>query len=146
MSEKVSIEITLDGKSYLLTGDESKEYMTKLADYISQKEAALDSDDKIRELPNRLRDYMMRFCIADDYFKALDEIMDLKTVIEKKDEEIYALKHELAKTQTNLSHIKHNIPANNKIAIYSFFRFIISYVLKFSTLFYTPLQRRKARE
>jgi len=35
-----------------------------------------------------------------------------------------------------------NIPANNKIAIYSFFRFIISYVLKFSTLFYTPLQRR----
>ena len=114
MSEKVSIEITLDGKSYLLTGDESKEYMTKLADYISQKEAALDSDDKIRELPNRLRDYMMRFCIADDYFKALDEIMDLKRVIEKKDEEIYALKHELAKTQTNLSHIKHNIPANNK--------------------------------
>ena len=57
---------------------------------------------------------MRRFCIADDYFKALDEIMDLKTVIEKKDEEIYALKHELAKTQTNLSHIKHNIPANNK--------------------------------
>ena len=54
MSEKVSIEITLDGKSYLLTGDESKEYMTKLADYISQKEAALDSDDKIREL---LTDY-----------------------------------------------------------------------------------------
>ena len=92
MSEKVSIEITLDGKSYLLTGDESKEYMTKLADYISQKEAALDSDDKIRELPNRLRDYMMRFCIADDYFKALDEIMDhVPQEIKEETEVIYNL-------------------------------------------------------
>ena len=36
MSEKVSIEITLDGKSYLLTGDDSMEYMSILADYISQ--------------------------------------------------------------------------------------------------------------
>ena len=38
------------------------------------------------------------------------------------------------------------IRASNRIAIYSFFRFIISYVLKFSTLFYTPSQRRTAQE
>lgn len=117
MSEKVSIEVTLDGKSYLLTGEESREYMIKVADYVSLKEQALDGEDNFRELSGRLREYLMRFSIADDYFKALEEITELKSVIGKKDEEIYALKHELAKTQTNLSQIKHkafDIPVFDK--------------------------------
>ena len=119
MSEKVSIEVTLDGKSYLLTGEESMEYMMKVADYVSLKEQALDGEDNYRELSGRLREYLMRFSIADDYFKALEEITELKSVIGKKDEEIYALKHELAKTQTNLSQIKHkafDIPVFDKKA------------------------------
>ena len=114
MPAKNTIKVLIGGKIITLSGYESEEYLQNVASYMNHKLAQLSELPGYNRQPVETKNTLLSLNIADDYFKALDEIMDLKTVIEKKDEEIYALKHELAKTQTNLSHIKHNIPANNK--------------------------------
>ena len=44
--------------------------------------------------------------IADDYFKAKQEVERLRNELEKKDKDLYGIKHEAAELQTQISRIK----------------------------------------
>ena len=106
MAEKTEIEVLIDGKVYKVSGYESVEYIQKIANYINAKERDLKAQGIYNRIPNTLRAYLMDLNIADDYFKAMNENDKLKTELEKKNRDIYQVKHELAKLQTQLARLK----------------------------------------
>ena len=106
MAEKTEIEVLIDGKVYKVSGHESVEYIQKIANYINAKERDLKAQGVYNRIPNALRAYLMDLNIADDYFKAMNEKEKLKYELEKKNRDIYEVKHELAKLQTQLARLK----------------------------------------
>lgn len=106
MAEKTEIEVLIDGKVYKVSGYESVEYIQKIANYINAKERDLKAQGIYNRIPNALRAYLMDLNIADDYFKAMNENDKLKSELEKKNRDIYEVKHELAQLQTRLARMK----------------------------------------
>ena len=106
MAEKTEIEVLLDGRIYKVSGYESVEYMQKIANYINAKERDLKANGNYNRIPNALRSYLMYINIADDYFKAKQEAEALRAEVERKDKELYGIKHEAAELQTKISRLK----------------------------------------
>ena len=106
MAEKTELEVLLDGKVYKISGYESVEYMQKVANYINAKERDLKANSSFNKLPDVLRAYLMHLNIADDYFKMKQKYEELKSEIEKKEQDIYKIKHEAAGLQTQLARLK----------------------------------------
>lgn len=106
MAEKTELEVLLDGKVYKISGYESVEYMQKVANYINAKERDLKANSSFNKLPDVLRAYLMHLNIADDYFKMKQQCEELKEELEKKERDIYKIKHEAAGLQTRLARLK----------------------------------------
>ena len=69
MGYKNSVSVRVCGKTMTLTGNESVEYMTKVADYIEQKAEEIRNSDNSRALNANLISVLTSLNIADDYFK-----------------------------------------------------------------------------
>ena len=106
MAKKTETEVLLDGKVYKISGYESVEYMQRVANYINAKERDLKAGADYNKLPDVLKAYLMNLNIADDYFKLKQENEKLKAELEKKERDIYKIKHEAAGLQTKLARIK----------------------------------------
>ena len=99
MSEKTSAEVIIGGKVYTLSGYEGEEYLQRVAAYINNKIHDFDHVDAYRRFPADMRATMIQLNIADDYFKARSQVEKLERELEKKDKEIYNLKHDLISNQ-----------------------------------------------
>ena len=91
MAAKNNTEVIIDGKVYTLSGYESQEYLQKVATYINDK-----------RIPSDMRSTLLALNIADDYFKAKNQVEKLEQDLEVKDREIYDLKHELISNQIRM--------------------------------------------
>ena len=99
MSEKSSAEVIIGGKVYTLSGYEGEEYLQKVAAYINNKINEFDSMEDYRRFPTDMKATLLQLNIADDYFKAKKLGDELEADLEKRDKEIYDLKHELISIQ-----------------------------------------------
>ena len=99
MSEKSSAEVIIGGKVYTLSGDEGEEYLQKVAAYINNKINEFDSMEDYRRFPTDMKATLLQLNIADDYFKAKDQVEKLERDLENKEKEIYDLKHDLISNQ-----------------------------------------------
>ena len=95
MSSKNKTEVLIDGKIYTLSGYESEEYLQRVATYINNKLAELKKLDGYARLSQELK-------VADDYFKAKNQVEMVEEELAQKDQELYDLKHELISTQIKL--------------------------------------------
>lgn len=99
MPEKTSAEVVIDGKVYTLSGYEEEEYLQKVATYINNKLNEINAIEEFRRFPADMKATMLHLNIADDYFKAKAQVEKLEQEREKKEHEIYNLKHELVTCQ-----------------------------------------------
>ena len=99
MSEKTSAEVIIGGKVYTLSGYEGEEYLQRVATYINNKVHEFNSMEAFRRFPGDMKATLIQLNIADDYFKARAQVEKLERELEKKDKEIYNLKHDLISTQ-----------------------------------------------
>lgn len=102
MSAKNETEVIIGGKVFTLSGYESEEYLQKVATYINGKLTDFKKSDVFRRQALDVQSTMIELNIADDYFKAKKIADSLEADIEKKDKEIYDLKHELIAAQIKL--------------------------------------------
>ena len=77
MSAKTSAEVVIDGKVYTLSGYEGEEYLQKVASYINGKINEFTSIEEYRHIPLNMKNTLIQLNIADDYFKAKDQVDDL---------------------------------------------------------------------
>ncbi len=90
--------VVIAGKGFILSGYES-EHLKKVADYLNKKYDEANEQESFKALTYDTKSLYMQLNIADDYFKALDEIERLKGEIENKNNELYDMKHELVTAQ-----------------------------------------------
>ena len=109
MSAKTSAEVLIGGKIYTLSGYESEEYLQKVASYINNKIAEYSKVDSFKRQSLDTQNVLMQLNIADDYFKAKNQITRLEEEIQNKEKEMYDLKHELIASQIKLENMEKNI-------------------------------------
>ena len=109
MSDKTDIEVIIGGKVFTLSGYESEDYLQRVASYLNGKIAEFSKIEGMNRQPVDVRNVLMQINIADDYFKARDEIENLETQIAEKEKELYDIKHELIATQIKLENTEKNV-------------------------------------
>lgn len=102
MSAKTETEVTIDNKTVTLSGYESQEYLQKIASYVNAKIADYKKMDAFRRQTLDIQNILIDLNIADDYFKAKKIADELEADIEKKEKELYDLKHDLISLQIKL--------------------------------------------
>ena len=102
MSSKNKTEVLIDGKIYTLSGYESEEYLQRVSTYINNKLAELKKLDGYARLSQELKSILLELNVADDYFKAKNQVEMVEEELAQKDQELYDLKHELISTQIKL--------------------------------------------
>ena len=74
MSTKTDTEVIIGGKVFTLSGYESEEYLQKVASYINNKVTEYNKVDSFRRQPLDTQNVLLQLNIADDYFKAKQQI------------------------------------------------------------------------
>ena len=109
MSTKTDTEVIIAGKVFTLSGYESEEYLQKVASYINNKVAEYSKVDSFKRQSLDTQNVLMQLNIADDYFKAKNQITRLEEEIQNKEKEMYDLKHELIASQIKLENMEKSI-------------------------------------
>ena len=111
MSTKTDTEVIIAGKVFTLSGYESEEYLQKVASYINNKVAEYNKVDSFKRQSIDTQNVLLQLNIADDYFKAKNQISRLEEEIQNKEKEMYDLKHELIASQIKLENMEKTVQA-----------------------------------
>ena len=106
MSQKNDIEVKINGKSYVLAGYESDEYLQRVASYINHKYEEFKGQEGYNVLDTDMRNILMQINITDDYFKAQQRVNELSEVITQKDRELFDLRHEVIGYKTQIEDLE----------------------------------------
>ena len=109
MALKTDTEVIIGGKVFTLSGNESEEYLQKVANYINNKISEYAKVEGFKRQPIDVQNVLMELNIADDYFKAKKQIDILQEQAEEKEKELYDLKHELIAAQIKLENTEKNM-------------------------------------
>ena len=102
MSAKTDTEVIIGGKVFTLSGNESEEYLQRVASYINNKMNEYNRVDSFKRQPMDTQNVLLQLNIADDFFKAKKQISVLEEELQSKEKELYSLKHELIAAQIKL--------------------------------------------
>ena len=95
MTAKKTAQVLIGGKVFNLSGYEEEDYLQKVASYINGKIEEYSQIDDFKKLTSDMKATLIELNIADDYFKAKDQIEKYETDLAAKDKELYDLKHDL---------------------------------------------------
>lgn len=102
MDTKHYTEVLIDGRIYTLGGTEDEGYMQRVASYINEMITTLKRQEGFTKQSAEYQTAMVELNMADDYFKAREQIAQLKRLKHEMEKEVYSLKHELVTTQMKL--------------------------------------------
>lgn len=106
MNQKNDIEVTINGKQYVLAGYESDEYLQRVASYINHKYEEFKGQDGYNVLDSDMRNVLMQINITDDFFKAQQRVNELSDMITMKDRELFELRHEVIGYKTKIEDLQ----------------------------------------
>ena len=99
MVQKNDIKVVINNKVYTLSGQESEDYLQNVATYINGKIAECPPSEAYRRFNAEYQNVLLALNIADDYFKAKDQVNQMLTEDDDKDKQIYDLRHEVIEVQ-----------------------------------------------
>ncbi len=102
MAEKTDTQVVIGGKVLTLRGNESEEYLQRVAAYINGKIAEYSKIDSYIRQSSDLQSILLELNIADDYFKAKKQLEILQEELDNKDKELYDAKHNLITNQIKM--------------------------------------------
>ncbi|MDE6220948.1 MAG: cell division protein ZapA [Lachnospiraceae bacterium] len=114
MSAKTDTEVIIGGKVLTVSGNESAEYLQRVASYINNKVNEYAKMDSFKRQSVDKQNMLIQLNIADDYFKAKKQIELLEQELKAKDNELYDLKHELIATQIKLDNTSKSLKEANE--------------------------------
>ena len=102
MDTKHYTEVLIDGRIYTQGGTEDEGYMQRVASYINEMITTLKRQEGFTKQSAEYQTAMIELNMADDYFKAREQIARLEQLKHEMEKEVYSLKHELVTTQMKL--------------------------------------------
>lgn len=106
MAMKNAVEVVVDGRVYKISGYESQEYLHQIAVYINEKMTECHSTENYRKQSGDQRQLMLSMNLADDYFKAKNQAEKLTAELEKKERELYSVRHDLIEARLEIENLK----------------------------------------
>ena len=106
MAMKNAVEVVVDGRVYKISGSESQEYLHQIAVYINEKMTECHSTENYRKQSGDQRQLMLSMNLADDYFKAKNQAEKLTAELEKKERELYSVRHDLIEARLEIENLK----------------------------------------
>lgn len=85
-------KVLIGGNVYTLSGNESEEYLQRVALYINKKMDEVRSSDNGKSLNTRLQSVLLAINIADDYYKMKVKNEEMQASFDDHDKEINHLK------------------------------------------------------
>ncbi|TCO73630.1 cell division protein ZapA [Marinisporobacter balticus] len=98
MSNKNKVIVRIYGQEYTMVGQESREYMQKVANYVDDKMVYISKNGKV--LSTAMTAVLTSLNIADEYFKIQEEKEAIKAQAMKPLEELEQTRNQLAATLT----------------------------------------------
>ncbi len=111
MAVKNVAEVVIAGRVYKISGYESPEYLHQIAVYLNDKMAELQSMDGYRKQNTDQKQLLLNMNLADDFFKAKRQADKLTADLEKKERELYGVRHDLIEAQLALENQKKELEA-----------------------------------
>lgn len=108
MSSKTDVEVIIGGKVFTLSGYESEDYLQKVASYLNNKHNEYNKLTNYKRQSIDTQNILMQLNIADEYFKAKKQISLLEEELQRKEKELYDLKHELVSAQMKIDNFGKN--------------------------------------
>jgi len=106
MSDKNNTKVLIDGQVYTLSGQESEEYIQKVALYINNKLDTLKKSDNGQKMNTRLMNVLLALNIADELFKERTNAESFHARMDDKDRKIEALKNVVADSEDEKEALK----------------------------------------
>lgn len=92
MAPKNESKVLIGGNVYTLSGDESEEYLQRVALYMNKKMDEVRNSENGKKLNTRLQSVLLAINIADDYFKMKTQSEEHDSVVEALQKQINELK------------------------------------------------------
>ena len=102
MAMKNTAEVVIAGKVYRISGYESPEYLHQIAVYLNDKMSELQQAESYRKQNTDQKQLLLSMNMADDFFKAKGQNDKLTADLEKKERELYSVRHDLIEAQLAL--------------------------------------------
>lgn len=90
------MEVIIDGKVYTLAGDESEEYMQRVASYVNSKIQEMKKMSSYKKLNKDLQGILLALNISDDLYKTKEILKLAKEEYDKKDQMIYTMTEQIS--------------------------------------------------
>lgn len=103
------VEVIINGKSYTLYGYESDAYMQMVASYLNDKYEEVRMSKSYNKMDQEMKGVMMQLNIADDYLKTRGKLRELEEDMEKKNTDIFDLKHETISLQSKVDMLQEEL-------------------------------------
>lgn len=95
MAVKNNIDVIIGGKVLTLSGYESEAYLQQVGSYINHKLSEITKTEGFNHLSYDIQNMFIQLNIADDYFKAKQQVENLEEDLQQKEKELYDFKHDL---------------------------------------------------
>lgn len=106
MAMKNAVEVVIGGKVYKISGYESSEYLHQIAVYINDKMTEFQNLDSYRKQTMDQKQLMLNMNLADEFFKAKRQADKLSAELEKKERELYSVRHDLIEARLALENLQ----------------------------------------
>ena len=106
MADKTDAQVIIGGRTYTLSGYESEEYLLRIAEYLNGKIDELAGDADYARLTTDMRQLLLNLNIAEDYFRELARNEELQRLVDKKENDLYDIKHDLVAAQMRLQQLE----------------------------------------
>ena len=102
MSPKNQTKVIIGGNIYTLSGEESEEYIQRVALYINNKMKEVSFSENGKELNTRLLSVLLAINIADELFKTRSKVEELERGLKEKDNIISELEQDMVSMQVDM--------------------------------------------
>ena len=109
MADKKTIQVIIDGKIYVLSGENSESYLHDVADYLNHKIESIRKEMwNYNKLEESVRSLLLQINICDELFQERKKVEEIQELLDQEKSESYSYKHDLVKTKLKLDGVLQN--------------------------------------
>lgn len=115
MADKKTIQVIIDGKIYVLSGENSESYLHDVADYLNHKIESIRKEMwNYNKLEESVRSLLLQINICDELFQERKKMEEMQELLDQEKSESYSYKHDLVKTKLKLDGVLQELESTQK--------------------------------
>ena len=115
MADKKTIQVIIDGKIYVLSGENYESYLHDVADYLNHKIESIRKEMwNYNKLEESVRSLLLQINICDELFQERKKVEEMQELLDQEKSESYSYKHDLVKTKLKLDGVLQELESTQK--------------------------------